>query len=139
MTSKVFALLFNWRVTTDTGMTKAISEALQASAWSSALPQVKLRSLKVNRVGVSVNTPNNQAGVWGRRQERKESSEESKKMREKICLFEMDEFLLIVEFENWGEGRSFGGSGTRRQKNLRALMQSLHLRDLSNFYFLGDF
>lgn len=60
-------------------------------------------------------------------------------MREKICLFEMDEFLLIVEFENRGEGRSFWGSGIRRQNSLRALMQSLHLRDLSNFYFLGDF
>lgn len=23
-------------------------------------------------------------------------------MREKICLFGMDEFLLIVDFENWG-------------------------------------
>lgn len=30
-------------------------------------------------------------------------------MREKICLFEMDEFLLIVEFETWGEGDEFLG------------------------------
>lgn len=32
----------------------------------------------------------------------------NRKMREKICLFEMDEFLLIVEFEYRDEGMIFG-------------------------------
>lgn len=82
MAGKVFALLFKWRVTTSTGMTKALSEAKQASAWSSAPPQVELRSLKVNRVGVHVNAPGQAiqtGGSLGETTEKKESSEESKK------------------------------------------------------------
>lgn len=84
-------------------MTKVISEAKQDSARSSAPPQVKLRSLRVNQDGVHVKTPGQTIQPGGSlgettRKERKFWGIE--KMREKICLFEMDEFLLMVEFEN---------------------------------------
>lgn len=81
MASEVFVLLFKWRVTTGTGRAKVVSEAKQASAWSSASLQVELRSLKVNRVCVHVNTPGQAIQPGGSLGEttRKESSEELKK------------------------------------------------------------